>query len=271
MNTKANTSQRLRLKYIASEKITGDEARFFSQAQYESFKSSVSDLGIIEPLTVRKNGREYALISGAKRLKAAKDLGMVSVPCIVTRCGDMTADKLALAANLQRFKENFVTTAEGLKRLIYAYGVPIEDAAAVAGLSLEDATELLHTLRLGTKLLSAIRKIGFTEKHARALLRLGDENIREAALCEMAYCAISGDDADGYVDKLLSRGEEPAPNPPRKIYVMKDVRFFLNSVSHGVDIIRSSGVDVQCSHVSQDDGIVLTIKIPNVTEELRNL
>lgn len=268
MNSKTHSSQRLRLKYIATEKISGEEAQFFSQAQYESFKSSISDLGIIEPLTVRKTGHEYTLISGAKRLKVAKDLGISSVPCVVTSCNDLTADKLSLAANCQRFKGSFVTTAEGLKRLIYTYGMPIEDAASVAGLSLEDTTELLHTLRLGTKLLSAIRKIGFTEKHAKALLRLGDENIRETALCEMAYCGISGDDANGYVDKLLNRGEEPAQTPPRKIYVMKDVRFFLNSVSHGIDIIRSSGIDAKCSHVSEDDGIVLTIKIPNVTEEL---
>jgi ParB family chromosome partitioning protein len=117
-------------------------------------------------------------------------------------------------------------------------------------------------------MLTAIKKVGLTHRHAKALLRLSDDKVREAALCEMAYRNIDGDSADKYIDALLNHGEEAAVAPPRQIYVMKDVRLFLNSVEHGIEIMKNGGIDAQCFHVSDGEGVTLTIKIPCGTEKL---
>lgn len=257
-----------RFKYINPTLIHTPDVCFDSQAQYEGFKKSIQQLGVIVPIIVRKQPDGYELICGAKRLKAAVDCGFERVPCVILKVSDSEADKIRLAENHQRAEPNFVTTAEGLKKLIYSYGLSIEDAAEIAGLPLEEATGLLHTLRLGQNMLTAIRKIGFTQRHAKALLRLNDDNVREAALCEMAYRSIEADAAEKYIDALLSHGEEAAPSPPRQIYVMKDVRFFLNSVEHGVEIMRNGGIEAECSHISDNQGVTLTIRIPCATEQL---
>ncbi len=261
-------SKRPKFKYIAPERLSGEEGQFLSQKEYELFRKSVMELGVINPVLVRKSSGKYTVIDGRKRLKAALDIGLGKIPALVYRCGDKTADELALSSNCQRFEESFVTRARELKSLCYTYGMPLEDGAALAAIDSAGATTLLHTLRLGDRLLNAMVKAGLRTGHALALLRLGDDRLRETALCEMAYSQISESDAAGYVDKLLNRGEKPSGEESKKLYVMNDLRFFLNSIGRSVELIRTSGVDAKCTSKSSDEGMVVTINIPTPSQKL---
>ena len=97
--------------------------------------------------------------------------------------------------------------------------------------------------------------------HARALLRLEDESERLDALRRIAAGHMTVAQAEQYIDKRL-RALQTTPPRGRRTYIIKDVRLFLNSVDHGLRLIRDAGVAAEGSREETDDAILLTIRIP---------
>lgn len=260
--------RKLRIKYIHVDDINTDGMPERIQPEYEALEKSVARYGILSPLVVRSREEDYALICGGRRLSAARACGLKKVPCLVTRCTQEEEEALRIIDNHQRLQPDFTLTAEALKALIYSRGYSIGEAAKLAGLTFDDAAEKLRTLSLGRKLLRAVVTGGLTQRHAAALLRLGDDRARETALCEMAYRRIGEYSADGYVDALINHGETPASPPAGRVYVMKDVRMFLNTVDHGVSIMKSGGIDAAWESSSVGGDMVITVTIPGAAEKL---
>ncbi len=233
--------------------------------------ASISRDGLLNPLIVRKRGSTYQLVCGRRRLEAAKMCGLGRVPCYITGAGDAECAVIRLAENMHRREPDFLEIALGLRELVAEQGFSIEEAAVCTGLTTAQVTNKLRTLTLPMHILTAIRDSGLTERHALALLRISRDEVREAALCEMAYLDMGPEAAEKYVDKLLrTRPMQEFPGQ-RLMYIVKDVRMFLNSVSHGMDMMRGSGIDAECVREDADNCIKLTIRIPQepVAEESR--
>lgn len=258
----------MRLAYIPAEDIVCETYTAENVTELERFRASVARLGILVPITVVRRRGHFEVISGARRFAAARACGMERVPCLVIRANDEAISVIRLADNSQRRAPGFSYMAQELRELVYSGGCSVGEAAEFAGLGFDEAADMLHTLRLGDDILTAMGKAGLTQEHALALLRLGDEKLRESALLEMAYRQIPPEAADGYVDALLRHGEKPAPPVGTQIFVMKDVRLFLNSIDRAVDIMRSAGIDAESSTASAEDEIVLTVRIPLADREL---
>jgi len=260
--------RRLRIKYIHVDEISTGELPSRIQPELETLEKSIARYGILSPLIVRSREEDYALICGGRRLAAAKACGIKKVPCLIAHCTPEDDEALRIIDNHQRQQPDFTMTAEALKSLIYAQGYSIGEAAALAGLTFDDAAEKLRTLSLGRRLLRAVVTGGLTQRHAAALLRLGDERARETALCEMAYRRIGEYSADGYVDALISHGETPAAPSSARVYIMKDVRMFLNTVDHCVSIMKAGGIDAAWENSSVGGDMVITVTIPGAAEKL---
>lgn len=263
-------------RIIANEPFTlgaGGDGSAGAEASWETEEESLQALavslsrfGMLHPLTVRRAAEGFELVCGFRRLAAARRCGFRTAPCLVLELSDADVRAVHLAENLRRRPADFLETASELKDLIYEFGFSIGEAALCAGLSEDEAAKLLHTLRLPTPLLAAIRKAGLTQRHALALLRIPQEPLQEIAFCEMAYNHMTPDAAERYVDRLLQGEEsEPCRGNGKTTFVMKDVRLFLNSVSHGLDIMRSSGVPAECVREDADNCIKLTIRIPDTS------
>ena len=96
---------------------------------------------------------------------------------------------------------------------------------------------------------------GLTERHARALLRLTLDRVLE-------YIAAKGlnvAQTDEYVDSLLA---PPASPPPRRALILKDVRVFLNSLSHSLDVMKRGGIEAGMTRRETEDELIVTISIP---------
>lgn len=226
--------------------------------------ASISAHGILNPLLVQKSeGGTYELICGSRRLAAAKSLGMGTVPCaVIPPVTREEAEAMRLAENLMRHEPDFIEVGRALKSLTAIPGVTLQKAAAYAGLTEQEATGSLRVLALPERILYAIRDSGLTKRHALALLRLSNDEIREAALYEMAYRDMGPEAAERYVNRLLRLRPQDLVPGQRPIYVVKDVRMFLNSVSHGMDMMRGGGIDAECVREDADNCIKLTIRIP---------
>ena len=102
---------------------------------------------------------------------------------------------------------------------------------------------------------------GLTERHARALLRLEDDEERLAAAKVIASRHLNVAQTEQYIEKRLAELQSTPP-AGRRTYIIKDVRLFLNSIDRSLRIIREAGVDAQCQREDSETHIVLTIRVP---------
>lgn len=129
----------------------------------------------------------------------------------------------------------------------------------------EDGYELIagerRLLRLSPACVALLREGGLSERHARALLRLSDENERLAALRVIVERGCNVAQAEAYIESVLQRA---AVTPPRRrpTFIVKDVRLFLNTIRRSMGIMQRAGVDAACEREDTDEEIRLTIRIP---------
>jgi ParB family chromosome partitioning protein len=244
----------------------------FSCSGLEELANSIEKHGILQPLTVRRTDHGWELISGERRLRAARMVGLRQVPCVNVDVDSTESSIMALIENLQRKDLDFVEEAVALARLIEIHHLSQEEAALQLGKSQSAVANKLRILRLPSSTLQLLREHGFTERHARALLRL-PEQARQPAAEYIISKDFTVAQTEEYVESLLAPCETLAADahsaastipPPRRrtTYVIKDVRIFLNSIQHNLSVMRQAGIAAVCEKQDADDCILLTIKIP---------
>lgn len=239
--------------------------RDFSQEGLEELSASIREHGILQPLSVRRVSGSYELISGERRLRAAKLADLKEVPCIVVTVDSEESSLLALVENLHRRDLDFVEEAAALARLIQTYGLSQEAAARRIGKSQSAVANKLRLLRLSPEILTLLREHGCTERHARALLRLEDPALRAEAAQLLVDRGLNVAQTEQLIEELLN--SRPALPRRKPTYVVRDVRLFLNTVTRGLSIMKSAGVDANCDRQETADSILLTIRIPKQMKE----
>jgi ParB family chromosome partitioning protein len=234
---------------------------------------SIRQHGIINPLTVRLRGDRYELIAGERRLRAAKLAGLREVPCIVMDVNMEESSLLALVENLQRRDLDFIEEAEGISMLIRIYGMSQEEVARRLGKSQSAVANKLRLLKLPSDVLEKLRDAGLGERHGRALLRLSGAEQQRAALNYIIEHGLNVAATESYVDSLLA-GPEPEPGTEaleerksggqKTMFVLKDVRVFLNTLFHGLNLMRQGGIDAQIDKKETENELILTISIPKM-------
>ena len=119
----------------------------------------------------------------------------------------------------------------------------------------------LRLLRLSPACREILVRNRLSERHARCLLRLEDEQERLAAARYMAQKELNVAQAEQYIERRLA-ALQSVPPAGRRTFILKDVRLFLNSLDRGLRLIREAGVDAQSGREETEDAIVLTIRIP---------
>lgn len=234
--------------------------RAFTQPELEELANSIQELGVLQPLTVRRRDGQWELVAGERRLRAAKLAGLAIVPCLSVQTDSQSSSLLALVENLQRRDLDFWEEAQALRRLIDTYHVSQEDVARRIGKSQSAVANKLRLLKLPQEVLALLRDHGATERHARALLRLNDENQQLEAARQVTSDGLTVAQTEALVDGMLMT-RAPAGRR-RPTFVIKDVRLFLNTITRSLDIMRSAGVDAQCRRQDSEEEIMLTIHIP---------
>ena len=234
--------------------------RRFSKEGLEELAASIREHGVLQPLSVRRaSGGGYELVAGERRLRAARMAGLTEVPCIAVAVDSRGSSLLALVENLQRRDLDFAEEAAALDRLIRTYHLSQEEAARRIGKSQSAVANKLRLLKLDPEALTLLREKGFTERHARALLKLEQPEAQREAARYVAEHGLTVAKTEAYVERLLAGADKPRKKPA---CILKDVRLFLNTVTRGLDMMRSAGVAADCRRQETDHAICLTITIP---------
>ncbi len=239
----------------------------FDEESLSELCESIKSYGILNPLTVRARNGGYELVAGERRLRAAKLAGLTEVPCILLDIDIQDSNLIALIENLQRRDLDFIEEAAGLYQLIRIFGLSQEEAARRIGKSQSAVANKLRLLKLPEDILEALRENGLTERHGRALLRLSTPQKQRAALEYILENDLTVAATDAYVDALL---QSPVPEPeeekeqaqPKRSFILKDVRVFLNTLSRSLDMMKQGGIDAGMRREETEDSLILTISIP---------
>lgn len=240
----------------------------FYEDDLRSLSQSISNNGLLQPLTVRKlKNDEYELIAGERRLRASVMAGFTKIPCIVMKCSDKDSAIFALIENLQRKDLGMFEEARGINRLIRKYGITQEQAAIQLGKKQSTVANKLRLLRLSYDEQDWIVQAGLTERHARALLKIQNEDSRKEVLSHIIAENLNVKETEKYISSLLDNKKvQPLHNNNNdKKIVVKDVRIFVNTISRAVDTMRMSGIDAVSNKEETEDYIEYTVKIPKET------
>ena len=240
--------------------------RDFDEGALRELSESIRRYGILQPLTVRRTENGYELIAGERRLRAAKLAGLREVPCLLARSSEEESALLALIENLQRRDLHYLEEAAAIAQLIAAYGLSQEQAAEKLGKSQSAIANKLRLLRLSPACTRLLRENGLSERHARALLRLTDEEDRVKALGTIAARGYNVAQSESYIEQFL-KVKQKTPPPRLPTYIIKDVRIFLNTIRRSVDVMQRAGVKADVQREDTEDGILLTIRIPKRAKE----
>lgn len=155
----------------------------FELSALEELKTSIQTHGIIQPITVRKMGRDrYQLISGERRFRAAQLAGLQEVPAYVRIANDQTMLEMALVENIQREDLNAIEVALSYERLIDECKLTQDQLSEKVAKSRSHIANHLRLLKLPAPIQAAVRDKQLTMGHARALLSLSTEKEQLAAL-----------------------------------------------------------------------------------------
>ena len=249
--------------------------RFFEAEAIAALADSIRQYGIIQPLTVRHliRGDKYELIAGERRLRAASLLGMEAVPCVILETDETESAALAIIENLQRENLNMFEQAEAISSLIRMYDLTQEDIARKLSVSQSFVANKLRLLRYLPEEKTLILSSALTERHARALLRLSGED-RQSALRHVIEHHLNVAETEAHVETVLNPPEgKPSRETEmpkfRQKWVVRDVRLFVNSIHHAVDVMRQAGIDAVTSRTETEEEMEIRIRIPKVNNVSR--
>ncbi len=156
----------------------------FDPQSLEELKSSIQQMGVIQPVTVRETDSGFELIAGERRLRAVRDLGFDTIPAyILAVTNDEEMLELSLIENIQRENLNPIDEARGYRRLINECHLTQEEVARKVGKDRATVANMLRLLKLPDPVQEALRRGEVSTGHARALLALPSRG-KQVTLCQ---------------------------------------------------------------------------------------
>ncbi len=228
--------------------------------------ASIENYGLMQPITVRQTiPFEYELVAGHRRLEACRMLGMDYIPATVIRASGTDSAIMALVENIQRENLNYIEEAEAYQTLLGEHGLTQEELAAKLGKSQSTIANKIRILRLPVNVRAVLCEYGLTERHARALLKLPDEERQMEALDKITKNELNVARTEALIERMLRRDKErpkTEKQPARLPKTLKDIRIFSNTIKKAVDLMNKSGVGATAKRREAEDCIEYLITIP---------
>ncbi len=189
----------------------------FDEEALEELAESIRELGIIQPVSVRllENGR-YQLITGERRIRAAKKVGIKTIPAYIREANDQSMLEMALVENIQREDLDAIEVAISYQRLIEECDLTQENLSHRVGKKRATVTNYLRLLKLPAEIQLGIRGRDLSMGHARTLVNVEDPDIQLQAYQKILSDELSVRKTEELVRNLKEKKDQPASEPQPK-------------------------------------------------------
>lgn len=252
------------INYIKTEKLLPNPYQprhKFESEDMLSLSNSIKENGILQPLLIRRinNSDYFEVVAGERRLRASILAGLDTVPCIEVDCEYSQSAIYSILENVQRADLTYFEEAVAIGRLMDTFGMTQSEIAKRLGKSQSALSNKVRLLKLPADVRYFIEKEGLTERHARALLKLGSEKDMWAALNIIKEKGLNVEQTERLIESLCDNTVKPRKNV---VKIFKDIRIFVNTVNKAIETMKASGIDAISDKTETDDYIEFRVKIP---------
>ena len=247
MLLKAKTVNRVLLLPIEAIIPNPNQPRqLFDEEKINELAQSIAQYGLLQPITVQQIDKNlYELVAGERRLMACRQLKMQEIPAIVVSMKREDSAALALIENIQRCALNYFEEALAIEKLMRLLGLTQQQIAVRLGKTQSTVANKLRLLKYPERLRTLILDCNLTERHARALLPLLEHEKLEQVITQIKA-------------QLLT---EKKPKRDLELYIVKDLRVFMDTVSQATDLMKMAGIKATTNMKEDGDELVYTIRI----------
>ena len=176
----------------------------FDEKELNELANSIIKYGVIQPIVLRSIGEKYEIIAGERRYKASCIAGLKKIPAIINNTDDNTSAEIALLENLQRKNLSVIEEAQSYKKLMDR-GFTQEDIAIKLGISQSAVANKMRLLNLPKEVQDALLYNRISERHARSLLSLNNEDLQKSLLHRITSEKLTVRQTEEAVSELLNR------------------------------------------------------------------
>ncbi|CAM3076194.1 nucleoid occlusion protein [Paenibacillus sediminis] len=258
-----------------TEKSSGDEVKqipvdeivtspyqprtIFDDEKLEELCQTIKTHGVIQPIVVRFRNNKYEIIAGERRWRAVNKLGLETIPAIIREFNDSQAASIALIENLQREGLTPIEEAIAYQKLIELHQLTQESLAQRLGKSQSTIANKIRLLHLPEPIKEALINRKITERHARALLSLDNEELQLKLLQDIISKELNVKQTEA---RIAFYKEAAKQKKSKRISFTKDVRLALNTIRQSIDMVSGSGMAIKTTEQDHEDHYEIVIKIP---------
>lgn len=238
----------------------------FNVTALEDLCESIKQYGVIQPISVRKlSTNSFELVAGERRLRAAEMAGLREIPAIIVTVTDNDSAVMALIENLQREDLTFMEEAEGYNNLLIEHGLTQEELAQKIGKSQSTIANKIRLLKLPPLVKKIIADNNLTERHARALLKLHDEQLQLRVLKRVCERGLNVKKTEELVERAIekyTREVREGGGEKKVTRAVKDIRIFVNTVRQAIDMMKKAGVNAKAAQIDRGEYVEFIVRIP---------
>lgn len=232
--------------------------KIFDENSVEALAQSIRQHGLLTPLLVRRiNAGRYELIAGERRLRALTLLNRSHAEAIVLSAFDAECALLALVENLHRENLHYLDEAEAYRAILDSHSLTQEHLAQNLSLSPSALANRLRLLKLSDSVRAELRKSELSERHARALLRLNNEQRQLELIRQCVSQHLSVKQLESRIERTASVRPKSRPGP-----LVRDNRIIINAVLDTVKELNRIGVQVESRVEERENGVEIIVRIP---------
>ena len=230
----------------------------FDEESLQELASSIREIGIIQPITVRElDGNKYQLITGERRYKAARIAGLKAIPAYVRKANDQNMLEMSLIENIQREDLDSIEVAISYQRLIEECNLTQENLSERVGKKRSTITNYLRLLKLPAEIQLGIRDKIISMGHARAVINIPDPETQ----LDIYRNILKNDLSVRKVEEIVRKLATPSENTPQSKQVEVSLKEYESLRNHLADFFNT---DVELKRNNKGNGKIV---IPFKTDE----
>lgn len=238
----------------------------FDDEKIEELARTIHTHGVIQPIVIRPisdDSNKYEIIAGERRYRAMRLLQWTDVPAIIRHLNDRETASIALIENLQREELTAIEEALAYQQLLELHSLTQEALAQRLGKGQSTVANKLRLLKLPQFVQDAILNREISERHARALIAIKDEQLQMQLIAATKEFDWNVRQLEEQIQKILQPEEpEVKKRKPSRKAISKDVRIALNTIKQSLSMVTKSGINVKTEEEDTDEYYQITVKIP---------
>ncbi len=224
----------------------------FYDESIKGLAESIKQNGLLQPITVRKNGDKFELIAGERRYRACLLNGDKDIEAIIMESSDDESANLALIENLQREDLNAIEQAMAMRRIMKEENITQNELAQRLGYRQSTVANKLRLLKLPEYIKQAISNGTITERHARALLNVPEERLEDVYLT-ITNRQYNVSKTEEYIRELTEKHKRKG--------VSNNLRIGINTIKEAYELCKRSGIDSDMQVSEYDDNVKIVIRM----------